>query len=143
MSKQQELKDAGLRVTQPRVKILKLLEASKGSKHFSAEDIHYQLQQSDEQVALATVYRVLGQFESAGLVNRLNLGDDQAVFELISDEHHDHIICVSCRKVEEFCDTTIEKRQHAVVKEKGYELVDHSLCLYVICKACQKKKRAK
>lgn len=141
MSKQQELKDAGLRVTQPRVKILQLLESSKGADHFSAEDVHYALQKSGEQVALATVYRVLGQFESAGLVNRLNLGDDQAVYELVSEEHHDHMICVSCRKVEEFYDDIIEKRQHLIAEMQGYDLVDHSLCLYVICKECKRRKK--
>ncbi|MCF6776597.1 ferric iron uptake transcriptional regulator [Thiotrichales bacterium 19X7-9] len=141
MSKQQELKEAGLRVTQPRVKILQLLEASKGNRHFSAEEVHYELQKQGEQVALATVYRVLGQFESAGLVNRLNLGDDQAVYELVPDHHHDHMICVSCRKVEEFYDELIEQRQHIIADQKGYDLVDHSLCLYVICKDCQKRER--
>ncbi|MCF6807138.1 ferric iron uptake transcriptional regulator [Thiotrichales bacterium 19S9-12] len=140
MSKDKELKAAGLRVTQPRVKILQLLEASKGDCHFSAEDIHHQLQTQGEQVALATVYRVLSQFESVGLVSRLNLGDDQAVYELVSDCHHDHMVCVVCRKVEEFYDEVIEQRQKKIALSGGNQLVDHSLCLYVVCSQCQQKK---
>ncbi|WP_086480078.1 ferric iron uptake transcriptional regulator [Oceanospirillum sanctuarii] len=126
----QELKKAGLKVTLPRIKILQLLESAE-AHHMSAEDVYKALLEAGEDVGLATVYRVLTQFESAGLVVRHNFDGGHAVFELAKDEHHDHIVCVDSGEVIEFFDPEIERRQHEIVAEHGYELVDHSLVLYV------------
>jgi Fur family transcriptional regulator, ferric uptake regulator len=133
-----DLKKAGLKVTLPRMKILELLEASK-VRHQSAEDIYRALLDDGEEIGLATVYRVLTQFESAGLVERHHFESGQAVFELSEKGHHDHIVCVACGKVEEFYDDMIEKRQREVAAGKGYEVTDHSLTLYGRCPDCQKK----
>ncbi|MBD2859291.1 ferric iron uptake transcriptional regulator [Spongiibacter sp. KMU-158] len=128
----QELRKAGLKVTLPRVKILQLLEqAEADNQHFSAEDVYRTLMESGEDVGLATVYRVLTQFEAAGLVTRHNFESGHSVFELDKGDHHDHIVCMDTGDVIEFCDEVIEKRQKALVEERGYELVDHSLVLYV------------
>lgn len=126
----QELKKAGLKVTLPRIKILQLLESAE-AHHMSAEDVYKALLEAGEDVGLATVYRVLTQFESAGLVVRHNFDGGHAVFELAKDEHHDHIVCVDTGDVIEFFDPEIEQRQHEIVAAHGYELVDHSLVLYV------------
>ena len=126
----QELKKAGLKVTLPRIKILQLLESAE-THHMSAEDVYKALLDAGEDVGLATVYRVLTQFESAGLVVRHNFDGGHAVFELAKDEHHDHIVCVDTGDVIEFFDPEIERRQRAIVADHGYELVDHSLVLYV------------
>lgn len=127
-----ELRKAGLKVTLPRVKILQLLEqAELSNQHLSAEDVYKALMETGEDVGLATVYRVLTQFEGAGLVARHNFESGHSVFELASNEHHDHIVCVDTGEVVEFVDETIERRQREIVKEHGYELVDHSLVLYV------------
>jgi Fur family transcriptional regulator, ferric uptake regulator len=133
-----DLKKAGLKVTLPRMKILELLEASK-VRHQSAEDIYRALLDDGEEIGLATVYRVLTQFESAGLVERHHFESGQAVFELSEKGHHDHIVCVACGKVEEFYDDMIEKRQREVAAGKGYEVTDHSLTFYGRCPDCQKK----
>ncbi|MBT8118544.1 MAG: ferric iron uptake transcriptional regulator [Gammaproteobacteria bacterium] len=133
-----DLKKAGLKVTLPRMKILEFLEVSK-IRHQSAEDIYRSLLDDGEEIGLATVYRVLTQFEAAGLVERHHFESGQAVFELSEKGHHDHIVCVSCGKVEEFYDEMIENRQREVASEKGYEVTDHSLTLYGKCPACQKK----
>ena len=134
-----ELKKAGLKVTLPRMKILEFLEAS-NVRHQSAEDIYRALLDSGEEVGLATVYRVLTQFEAAGLVSRHHFEGGQAVFELNrSSGHHDHIVCVSCGKVEEFFDETIEAQQIKIAESRGYEVTDHSLTLYGKCSDCQKK----
>ena len=133
-----DLKKAGLKVTLPRMKILEFLEVSK-IRHQSAEDIYRSLLDDGEEIGLATVYRVLTQFEAAGLVERHHFESGQAVFELSEKGHHDHIVCVSCDKVEEFYDEMIENRQREVASEKGYEVTDHSLTLYGKCPACQKK----
>ena len=133
-----DLKKAGLKVTLPRMKILEFLEVSK-IRHQSAEDIYRSLLDDGEEIGLATVYRVLTQFEAAGLVERHHFESGQAVFELSEKGHHDHIVCVSCGKVEEFYDVMIENRQREVASEKGYEVTDHSLTLYGKCPACQKK----
>lgn len=133
-----DLKKAGLKVTLPRMKILELLEASK-VRHQSAEDIYRALLDDGEEIGLATVYRVLTQFEAAGLVERHHFESGQAVFELSEKGHHDHIVCVTCGKVEEFYDDMIEKRQREVAAGKGYEVTDHSLTLYGKCPDCQKK----
>ncbi len=133
-----DLKKAGLKVTLPRMKILEFLEVSK-IRHQSAEDIYRSLLDDGEEIGLATVYRVLTQFEAAGLVERHHFESGQAVFELSEKGHHDHIVCVSCGKVEEFFDEMIENRQREVASEKGYEVTDHSLTLYGKCPNCQKK----
>lgn len=133
-----DLKKAGLKVTLPRMKILEFLEVSK-IRHQSAEDIYRSLLDDGEEIGLATVYRVLTQFEAAGLVERHHFESGQAVFELSEKGHHDHIVCVSCGKVEEFYDEMIENRQREVASEKGYEVTDHSLTLYGKCPSCQKK----
>jgi Fur family ferric uptake transcriptional regulator len=128
----QELRKAGLKVTLPRVKILQILESSEaGSQHLSAEDVYGALRDAGEEVGLATVYRVLTQFESAGLVIRHNFETGHSVFELARGEHHDHMVCVASGEVVEFHDPLIEQRQREIADEHGYELVDHSLVLYV------------
>lgn len=126
----QELRKVGLKVTLPRIKILQILEESE-ERHMSAEDVYKALIEAGEDVGLATVYRVLTQFESAGLVMRHNFDGGHAVFELASGEHHDHMVCVDSGDVIEFHDDAIEQRQREICDEKGYELVDHSLVLYV------------
>ena len=128
----QELRKAGLKVTLPRVKILQILESSEpGSQHLSAEDVYGALRDAGEEVGLATVYRVLTQFESAGLVIRHNFETGHSVFELARGEHHDHMVCVASGDVVEFHDPVIEQRQREIAAEHGFELVDHSLVLYV------------
>ena len=125
-----ELRNAGLKVTLPRVKILQMLEAST-DRHLSAEDVYKALLESGEDVGLATVYRVLTQFESAGLVERHNFDGGHSVFELAKGDHHDHMVCVESGKVIEFTNEQIEKLQLEIATEHGYELVGHSLVLYV------------
>ena len=128
----QELRNAGLIVTLPRLKILQILESSEeGSQHLSAEDVYLALRAAGEEVGLATVYRVLTQFETAGLVDRHNFETGHSVFELAKGEHHDHMVCVSSGDVIEFTDPIIEKRQREIAEEHGYELMEHSLVLYV------------
>ncbi len=128
----QELRKAGLKVTLPRVKILQILENLDGStQHMSAEDVYRALLEAGEDVGLATVYRVLTQFETAGMVVRHHFETGHSVFELAKGEHHDHMVCMDSGDVIEFVDPIIEKRQHELAAEKGYELVDHSLVLYV------------
>ncbi len=128
-----DLRKAGLKVTLPRLKILDIL-ALGAPRHLSAEDIYKKLLESNEDIGLATVYRVLTQFEAAGLVVRHHFEGGMAVFELNQGAHHDHIVCVDCGKVEEFMDGSIEDRQHAVAKRMGYEISDHSLILYGHCR---------
>ncbi len=126
----QDLRKAGLKVTLPRMKILQQLESS-DERHLSAEDIYKSLLDAGEDVGLATVYRVLTQFEQAGIVLRHNFEGGSAVFELADEEHHDHMVCTETGEVVEFVDDEIEKRQHRIAEEHGYEIVDHSLVLYV------------
>lgn len=133
----QDLRNAGLKVTLPRVKILQILEGSK-DKHFSAEDVYKALIEADEDVGLATVYRVLTQFESAGLVMRHHFEGGHSVFELNSDDHHDHIVCTKCGKVDEFFDEVIEAQQDKIAAKLGFEITDHSLYIYGLCPTCQK-----
>jgi len=135
-SENQELRAVGLKVTLPRVKILQILENSK-TKHLSAEDVYKALIEAEEDVGLATVYRVLTQFESAGLISRHHFEGGHSVFELMSDDHHDHIVCDSCGKVEEFFDDIIEQQQEKIAQKFGYKITDHSMYLYGICAACQ------
>lgn len=129
MSENQELRKAGLKVTLPRVKILQILEQSV-QRHLSAEDVYKALLEAGDDVGLATVYRVLTQFEQAGLVERHNFDGGHSVFELDNGEHHDHLVCTESGKVIEFHNEKIEQIQIQVAKELGYELTGHSLILY-------------
>ena len=137
MSKENvELKKAGLKATLPRIRILEALESHgkeriNSEHHLSAEDLYKQLITSGEDVGLATVYRVLTQFEAAGIVKRHNFEDGHSVFEIAEDEHHDHMICLDTGAVNEFNDEVIEQRQKDIASEYGYELVDHTMVLYV------------
>ena len=130
MQQRQELRKAGLKITLPRLKILEILEGAK-QRHLSAEDIYKELLQSGEDIGLATVYRVLTQFESAGLITRHNFEGGHSVFELDDGDHHDHMVCVETGDVIEFVSEEIERLQHKIAEEYGYELLDHSLVLYV------------
>jgi len=135
----QDLRDAGLKVTLPRVKILEILEKqSAEDRHLTAEKVYKILLSEDEEIGLATVYRVLTQFEAAGLVTRHHFEGGNSVFELNKGTHHDHIVCMKCGRVDEFTDDVIEQRQKAIAKQLHYELTDHSLYLYGICQQCQK-----
>ena len=133
----QELRKVGLKVTLPRVKILQILENSE-NKHMSAEDVYKALIESDQDVGLATVYRVLTQFESAGLVMRHHFEGGHSVFELTSADHHDHMVCNQCGKVEEFFDSIIENQQDKIAEKYGFKITDHSMYLYGLCSGCQK-----
>lgn len=128
-----DLRKAGLKVTLPRVKILEILGGAR-PRHMSAEDIYKHLLESNEDIGLATVYRVLTQFEAAELVTRHHFEGATAVFELNMGEHHDHIVCLDCGKVDEFMDAGIEDRQQAIAKRLQFEVKDHSLILYGQCK---------
>lgn len=128
----QEIRKAGLKVTLPRIKVLQLLEnASESSHHMSAEEVYKALLEAGEDVGLATVYRVLTQFESAGLVVRHNFEGGHSVFEIAKGDHHDHMVCMETGKIVEFCDPEIEALQQKIAEERGYEILDHSLVLYV------------
>ncbi len=130
MQQRKELRNAGLKITLPRLKILEIL-GSVGDRHMSAEDIYKQLLNSGEDIGLATVYRVLTQFESAGLVTRHNFEGGHSVFELDDGDHHDHMVCVDTGEVTEFVSEEIERLQQEIAEKFGYELIDHSLVLYV------------
>ncbi len=130
-----DLRKAGLKVTLPRIKILQILETAE-QHHMSAEDVFKKLLSSDGDVGLATVYRVLTQFESAGLVTRHNFEGGHSVFELNQGEHHDHIVCSCCGLVKEFYDDIIEEQQKHVAKKAGFEMIDHSLTIYGLCQTC-------
>ena len=127
-----DLRKAGLKVTLPRLKILEILERS-ATRHMSAEEIYRRLMGSEEDIGLATVYRVLTQFEAAGLVSRHHFEDGMAVFELNQGAHHDHIVCMDCGHVEEFVDAAIEARQDAIAANLGFAIKEHSLILYGRC----------
>jgi Fur family ferric uptake transcriptional regulator len=132
MSDPSELKNVGLKATLPRLKILSLFEAS-SERHLTAEDIYRVLLNEHEDIGLATVYRVLTQFEQAGLLIRHHFESGKAVFELNQGGHHDHLVCLQCGRVEEFFDAEIEKRQEKVAKDRGFAIREHSLYLYVDC----------
>lgn len=132
---QNELKSIGLKATFPRLKILDVFRKT-DVRHMSAEDVYRALMAENVEIGLATVYRVLTQFEQAGLLLRSQFDTGKAVFELNEGDHHDHLICTNCGHVEEFFDPEIEKRQHEVVKERGFTLTGHELSLYGICKTC-------
>ncbi len=128
----QELRKVGLKVTVPRLKILQILENSP-TRHLSAEGLYKALLESGEDIGLATVYRVLTQFEAAGLVSRHNFEGGHSVFELDDGSHHDHIVCLDCGHVEEFVDEVIEQRQCAISERNGFKMTDHSMILYGRC----------
>ncbi|WP_440995633.1 ferric iron uptake transcriptional regulator [Arhodomonas sp. SL1] len=131
-----DLRKAGLKVTLPRMKILEILENNRDA-HLSAEDVYRHLMNAGADIGLATVYRVLTQFEAAGIVERHNFEGNQAVFELYEGSHHDHMVCVECGRIQEFVDEVIEERQQRVAAEHDFELTDHSLILYGRCARCR------
>ena len=133
MQQRKDLRQAGLKVTLPRLKILEILEDAK-LRHMSAEDIYKHLLQEGEDIGLATVYRVLTQFEAAGLVTRHNFEGGHSIFELDDGEHHDQMVVVESGEVIEFMSSEIEKIQHEIAEKHGFELLDHSLVLYVKAK---------
>lgn len=132
MDQNKELKKAGLKVTLPRIKILEILQNPK-NQHISAEDVYKLLIEMEEEIGLATVYRVLNQFDDAGLLNRHHFEGGKSVFEISHKEHHDHLVCLKCGKVVEFEDDIIEQRQEAVAKAHNMKLINHSLYLYGEC----------
>lgn len=127
-----ELKSTGLKATLPRLKILEIFQKG-GQRHMTAEDVFRVLLDDRSDVGLATVYRVLAQFEQASILSRSNFEGGKAVYELNEGQHHDHLVCMDCGRVEEFYDAEIEKRQHAVAKTKGFSIADHALSLYAHC----------
>lgn len=132
MSAPSDLKNIGLKATLPRLKVLELFENSE-KRHLTAEDIYRMLIAEEIDIGLATVYRVLTQFEQAGLLIRHHFDSDKAVYELNAGEHHDHLVCLQCGHVEEFFDEEIERRQKKIALERGFTIHDHSLHLYVDC----------
>ncbi|RIQ17413.1 ferric iron uptake transcriptional regulator [Bordetella avium] len=137
MSDQSELKNMGLKATFPRLKILDIFRKS-DQRHLSAEDVYRALIADSVEIGLATVYRVLTQFEQAGILARSQFDTGKAVFELNDGDHHDHLICTNCGKVVEFSDADIEKRQHKVAKDSGFVLESHAMVLYGMCSDCQR-----
>ena len=131
----EELKSTGLKATLPRLKILEIFQTGK-QRHMTAEDVFRVLLDERSDIGLATVYRVLTQFEQAGILLRSNFESGKAVYELNEGQHHDHFVCTSCGKVEEFYDPEIEKRQNLIAKEKGWVIQDHSMALYGQCAEC-------
>jgi Fur family ferric uptake transcriptional regulator len=127
-----ELKSTGLKATLPRLKILEVFQKS-GQRHMTAEDVFRILIEERSDIGLATVYRVLTQFEQAGILTRSHFESGKAVYELNEGTHHDHMVCLDCGRVEEFYDAEIEKRQHAIANAKGFEIADHALSLYAHC----------
>ena len=142
MEESQQLKDAGLKITTPRVKILQILEQSV-NHHLSAETIYKLLIEMGEDVALATVYRVLTQFEGAGLICRHYFEGGSCVFELSQGDHHDHLVCMECSRVEEFFDEMIEQRQKLIAEKAHFKMTDHALTIYGLCSTCQDKVNVK
>lgn len=141
MSNAEDLKSSGLKATLPRIKILDVFQHS-SERHMTAEDVFKALLNEGADIGLATVYRVLMQFEQAGILSRSHFESGKAVFELNEGKHHDHLVCIDCGRVEEFYDPEIEKRQNAVAAARGFQLQDHALSLYAACtkKDCQYKK---
>ena len=132
MDRADELKSSGLKATLPRLKVLEMFQRS-AQRHMTAEDVYKALLADDAEIGLATVYRVLMQFEQAGLLTRSNFESGKSVFELNQGQHHDHLVCLTCGRVEEFYDPQIEQRQRAIAIERGFELHEHSLALYAAC----------
>lgn len=143
MTNADELKNSGLKATLPRIKVLEIFQKTT-RRHLSAEDVFKMLIGEGADVGLATVYRVLMQFEQAGILSRNHFETGKAVFELNEGSHHDHLVCVDCGRVEEFYDAEIEKRQRSVASARGFDLQDHALALYASCtkKNCQHRPRA-
>ncbi len=135
MEESQQLKDVGLKITLPRLKVLQIFEQSK-AHHLSAEDVYKALADMGEEVGLATVYRVLTQFETAGLVHRHYFEGGHSVFELSQGKHHDHLVCIKCRHVVEFVDDLIEERQTMIAERAGFKMTDHALTIYGLCPNC-------
>jgi Fur family ferric uptake transcriptional regulator len=127
-----ELKSMGLKATLPRLKILEVFQVRR-QRHMSAEDVYRELLAEHQDIGLATVYRVLTQFEQAGILKRSNFEAGKAVYELDEGQHHDHLVCLQCGRVEEFFDPEIERRQQQVAEERGFSLQDHALALYANC----------
>ncbi len=132
MSRAEDIKSTGLKATAPRMKVLEAFQASP-ERHMSAEDVYRSLMKDGLDVGLATIYRVLAQFEQAGLITRNHFESGKAVFELNEGSHHDHLVCLDCGRVEEFVDAQIESRQRAVAQARGFELAEHALSLYGHC----------
>ncbi len=132
MTRTEEIKSSGLKATLPRIKILEIFQKAE-QRHMTAEDVYKTLLLEGADVGLATVYRVLTQFEQAGLLSRNHFETGKSVFELNQGQHHDHLVCMDCGRVEEFLDAEIEHRQHAIAKERGFALQEHSLALYASC----------
>ncbi len=132
MSKIDEIKSTGLKVTLPRLKILEIFQKG-AQRHMTAEDVFRVLMEERSDVGLATVYRVLAQFEQAEILSRSHFESGKAVYELNEGQHHDHLVCLDCGRVEEFFDAEIEQRQNAVAKDKGFAIADHALSLYAHC----------
>ena len=140
MANIEELKNTGLKATLPRLKILELFQKGR-QRHMTAEDVFRVLLQEQSDIGLATVYRVLTQFEQAGILSRSHFESGKAVYELNEGQHHDHLVCTSCGKVEEFYDAEIERRQQMVAKAKDWLLQDHAMSLYGLCANCSKTHR--
>ena len=142
MTHADELKHSGLKATLPRIKVLEVFQKA-SQRHMSAEDVYKVLLGVDADVGLATVYRVLMQFEQAGILSRTHFETGKAVFELNEGKHHDHLVCMDCGRVEEFYDAEIEKRQRGIAQARGFELQDHALALYAACtkKNCAYRQR--
>ena len=132
MNRTEEIKNSGLKATLPRIKILEIFQNAR-QRHMTAEDVYKALLVEDADIGLATVYRVLTQFEQAGLLSRNHFESGKSVFELNEGAHHDHLVCLTCGRVEEFFDPQIEERQKTVAVERGFELQEHSLALYAAC----------
>ena len=139
MDKIDELKSTGLKATLPRLKILEIFQSG-DQRHMTAEDVYRVLLNHHSDIGLATVYRVLTQFEQAGILERSHFESGKAVYELNEGTHHDHLVCTSCGKVEEFYDAEIERRQQMIAKDKGWALQDHAMSLYGLCADCVKKR---
>jgi len=137
--KNSELKKAGLKTTIPRIQILELLDSTDSPKHLSAEDVYKKLLSQDSDIGLATVYRVLTQFEQAGLVTRHHFDGVHSIYELNNGQHHDHMVCGDCGNVHEFYSEKIEQGQHDIAIENGFTLKHHSLYMYGTCSECNKK----
>jgi Fur family transcriptional regulator, ferric uptake regulator len=133
--KDEKLRAIGLKVTLPRRKVLAFMEAH-SEHHFTVDEVYSALKEEGEEVSLATVYRVMGQFEAAGLVLKHNFEGESSVYELATDEHHDHLVCIKCSTVKEFCDDEIERRQERIARKNKFVLTDHSLVIYGICPSC-------
>lgn len=132
MNRVEELKHSGLKATLPRLKILEVFESG-SQRHMTAEDVYRALLANDADIGLATVYRVLLQFEQAGLLLRSHFESGKSVYELNQGQHHDHLVCLTCGRVEEFFDAEIERRQRAVAQERGFAIQEHALALYAVC----------